>query len=306
MSTPALTMIQLQCFVRVVETGTFAEAGRQLGLSTSGISKTIARLEISRGVRLLNRSTHSLSLTPEGEHLIGLARDAVRSVEQVDQALAVAARDGTAGRVRLGAPTALLAACIAPLLPAFRAAHPDIVLDLRGSDEMVDLAEDGLDLVLRSGPIDGIPGHLQQTLFTFSWVTCASPAYLLGRTKLASPADLTDHQLIGFHNQRTGSLDPWRFKTAVESQSERWSPDPAIIVDDANAVAQAAIAGAGIAWTPQWLVANALRSGKLIPLLEAWSVERMTMSMVRRRHGNNPKRVDSVMEFLKANGPAFA
>ena len=306
MSTPALTMIQLQCFVRVVDTGTFAEAGRQLAMSTSGVSKTIARLENSRGVRLLNRSTHSLSLTPEGEHLIGLARDAVRSVEQIDQALAVAARDGTAGRVRLGAPTAFLAACIAPLLPAFRAVHPDIVLDLRGSDEMVDLADDGLDLVLRSGSIDGIPGHLQQTLFTFPWVTCASPTYLLGRTKLATPADLTDHALIGFQNQRTGLLDPWRFKTAAERQSERWSPDPAIIVDDANAIVEAAIAGAGIAWAPQWLVANALRSGKLVPLLEAWSFERMTMSMVRRRHGHNPKRVDSVIGFFKANAPAFA
>jgi hypothetical protein len=102
MSMSTLSTVQLRCFVRIVETGSFAKTGRELGLSTSAVSKTMSRLEEAAGVRLLNRSTHSLSLTPEGEELIAPAREAV-----VDAALGAAARLGVGGRVRLGAPTAL-------------------------------------------------------------------------------------------------------------------------------------------------------------------------------------------------------
>lgn len=298
--------MQLQCFVRIVDTGSFAEAGRQLGLSTSGISKTIARLEEMRGVRLLNRSTHSLSLTPEGEELIGLAREAVQSIEQVDTALTTAARDGAQGRVRVSAPTAFLSACLAPLTSAFRLAHPDILLDLRGSDQMIDLAEDGVDIVLRTGTVDGIPGHLQRTLFDFAWVACASPAYLSNRGEPSTPSDLSNHDLIGFRNQRTGVVDAWRFGTRDGGASElRWYPSPALILDDANAVARTAIAGAGIAWAPRWLVADALRAGSLSPVLDEWACERTTMWMIRRNHALNPTRMDRVMTFFRKNVAAF-
>lgn len=308
MSMQNLTLAQLECFVRVVDTGSFAEAGRQLGLSTSGMSKTITRLEVSRGVRLLNRSTHSLSLTPEGEDLIGLAREAVRSIEEVDLALAAASRDGASGRVRVGAPTAFLRACLAPLMPAFRAAHPDIQLDLRGSDRMVDLAEDAVDVVLRAGPIDGIPGHFKQTLFTFPWIACASRGYLASRSEPSKPDDLADHDLIGFRNQRTGIVDPWRFRVpgGPGEAGIRWSPQPALVLDDANAVAAAAIAGAGIAWTPGWLVAEALRTGSLVILLAGWESERMMMSMIRRHKAQRLRRVDSVQTFLRENAAAFS
>ncbi|OEC94708.1 MULTISPECIES: LysR family transcriptional regulator [unclassified Rhizobium] len=306
MSTPILSTIQLQCFVRIVDAGSFAEAGRQLGLSTSGISKTIARLEETRGVRLLNRSTHSLSLTPEGEELIGLAREAVRSIEQVDTALTAAARDGAHGRVRVGAPTAFLSACLAPLTSAFRRTHPDILLDLRGSDQMIDLAEDGVDIVLRAGAIDGIPGHLQRTLFDFAWVACASPAYLSNRGKPSTPSDLSNHDLIGFRNQRTGAVDAWRFGTRHGDSSElRWYPNPALILDDANSVVQTAIAGAGIAWAPHWLVADALRAGSLSSVLDDWACEPTTMWMIRRNHTLNPTRIDRVMTFIRKNVAAF-
>jgi len=306
MSTPTLSTIQLQCFVRIVDTGSFAEAGRQLGLSTSGISKTIARLEEMRGVRLLNRSTHSLSLTPEGEELIGLAREAVRSIEQVDTALTAAARDGAQGRVRVGAPTAFLSACLAPLTSAFRRAHPDILLDLRGSDQMIDLAEDGVDIVLRVGVIDGIPGHLQRTLFDFAWVACASPAYLSNQGKPSTPSDLSNHDLIGFRNQRTGVVDAWRFGTRHGDGSElRWYPSPALILDDANSVVQTAIAGAGIAWAPHWLVADALRAGSLSAVLDEWACGPTTMWMIRRNHALNPTRIDRVMTFFRKNAAAF-
>ncbi len=301
MSTILIGALHLQCFVHVVDAGSFAEAGRRLGLSTSGVSKTIARLEAAKGVRLLNRSTHSLSLTPEGETLIGPAREAVRGLERVDAAFAAAAREGTVGRVRLGAPTAFLRARLAPLLPALHAAHPEIVLDLRGSDEMMDLAEAGLDIALRTGATDGVPGHLQRTLTSFGWVACAAPGYLAGRPAPAAPDDLGRHRCIGFRNQRSGLVDPWRFLDPVGGAPVRWVPQPAVVIDDANAVAQAAVAGARIAWAPDWLVADALRTGALVAVLSDWAAERTVMWAVRRRNARDPERIEQVLAFLKAN-----
>jgi DNA-binding transcriptional LysR family regulator len=307
MSTPLpLTMIQLGCFVAVAETGSFAEAGRRLGMSTSGVSKTIARLELARAVRLFNRSTHAVSLTPEGERLLPLTREAVRGVEEVDAALSIAASSGAVGRVRLSAPTAFLNACVAPLLPRFREALPHVSLDLRGSDVMVDLAQEAFDLVLRTGLIKGIPGHRQQALFSFPWVTCASPDYLARRGKPLVPADLASHDLVGFRNQRTGVVDPWRYgqRRRSEIKTIRFPPTAAIVMDDANAIVAAAVSGTGIAWAPRWLVSAALRAGALIPLLSDWTGEEMKMFVVRRV-GPAPKRTEQVISFLRKHRLSF-
>lgn len=306
MSTPLpLTVVQLSCFVRVAETGSFAEAGRRLGMTTSGVSKTIARLEQGRGVRLLNRSTHAVSLTPEGERLLPLAREAIRGMGQLETALGAAAAGDAGGLVRIGAPTAFLQACLAPLLPGLREALPHVKLDLRGSDEMVDLADGAVDLVLRTGPLKGIPGHLGQLLFRFPWVTCASPDYLARRAAPRDPDDLAGHDLIGFRNQRTGLVEPWLFRGKLGVASLRVQPEPALIVDDANAIAAAAAAGAGIAWAPRWLVSAALGAGGLVPVLADWAGEEMAMSLVRR-DGLVPRRVEQVVAFLKEHRQSFA
>ena len=271
-------------------------------MTTSGVSKTISRMEKVRGIRLLNRSTHAVSLTPEGERLLPFAQGAIRGMAEVEAIMSVAASSGAGGRVRLGAPTAFLNACLAPLLRRFREAHPQVTLELRGSDMMVDLADEAVDLVLRTGHLKGIPAHLSQVLFEFPWVTCASPDYLARHGQLGAPADLAGHELLGFRNQRTGIVDPWLYREpgCHDGRTLRHLPSPKFILDDANAIVAAATAGAGIAWTPQWLVSSALRNGALVPLLTEWSAEEMAMSLVRRE-GLIPERVEQVIAFLKAN-----
>src|SRR3954452_8092734 len=111
------SLLQLLCFVHVVEAGSFAEAGRRLGITTSAVSKTIARFESTHGLKLLHRSTHSQSLTAEGETLLTEARDTLRSVERLEAALTATAQGGAKGRVRISAPTAFVRACLVPLLP---------------------------------------------------------------------------------------------------------------------------------------------------------------------------------------------
>ena len=137
-------------------------------------------------------------------------------------------------------------------------------------------------------------------------MTCASPDYLARHGQLGAPADLTGHELLGFRNQRTGIVDPWLYcePGSRDSKTLRYLPSPKFILDDANAIVTAAMAGAGIAWTPRWLVSSALRDGALVPLLAEWSAEEMPMSLVRRE-GLIPERVEQVIAFLKANRPFF-
>lgn len=297
----ALTLAQLQCFVGVVDSGSFAAAGRQLGLTTSGVSKTITRLESLRGVRLLNRSTHSLSLTDEGEHLIELAREALQSIERVENALGIA-NAGSTGRVRISAPTAFVAACLAPLLPKFRASHPEILLEICASDAMSDLADEAMDLVLRTGPVVNLPGHLMQRLFSFRWVACASPDYLARRGEPLMADDLANHDLIAFRNQRTGLIEPWRLPAPGSPGTlTRRVPSPSVVLDDANAVSAAALAGAGLIWPPEWLVKEALRSGRLVAVLADQGEDRMPMSIIRRDQPHKPQRLERVIAFLREN-----
>lgn len=299
--TSALTLVQLQCFLAIVDQGSFAAAGRQLGLSTSAVSKTISRLEQAHGVRLLNRSTHALSLTSEGERLLPSVREAVNNFETVASAMSDVSSGSAGGKVRISAPTAFLTAFIAPLMTSFRADHPGILLELRGSDAMDDLADEGIDLALRTGRINGIPGHLRQHWFRFSWVTCASPDYLATYGTPTRLEDLVHHDLIGFRNRRTGLVDPWRFRESMQADSTamRWNPDPVLILDDANAVRAAAVEGVGVIWSPSWLVANDIRDGRLQQVLGELATTTMDMSIIRRAQVPTPERTALVIAFLQ-------
>lgn len=176
-----------QCLLAVVDTGSFAAAGRRLGLTTSGVSKTVSRLETGQGVRLLHRSTHHLALTEAGEQVIEAARDAARGLERLKAAIAEATEDGATGRIRLTAPIAFVRSRLIPLLAEFSAENRATVLDVRASDDMVNLAEEAVDIALRAGELTGAPGYLQQTWFRFEWAACATPEYLSGEDRPLPP-----------------------------------------------------------------------------------------------------------------------
>ena len=297
-----MSFLQLRCYLAVAEARSFAEAGRRLGLTTSGVSKSITRLEASAGVRLLHRSTHALSLTEAGERLLAPAREALSSITHADALLAELAVGGSSGRVRLSAPPAFIRTCLVPMLPAFLVEHPLVLLDLRATDATVDLAEAGIDLALRSGPLAGVPGHVGLPWFRFAWVVCASPAYVARRGIPQTPEELGTHDLIGFRNIRTGLVECWRLAGMT-------SPFPAsawrIVLDDAEAAWQAALAGIGIAWAPDWLAAEALDTGSVIELLEDRRPEMTSMSILRREGAPVPARVQTVVTFLKSSTNAL-
>jgi DNA-binding transcriptional LysR family regulator len=298
MSPPATPAPFLKCFVAVAKAESFAGGARLLGLSASAVSHTIARFEAASGVRLFHRSTHALSLTSEAELLLPRARAVCDALEAFDTALADLEGQGAGGRVRIGAPTAFLRFGLVPALAMLPARQPAIHLDLRGSDEAFDLAADGLDLVVRGADIDAL-GHLRRRLLSFRWVACAAPSYLARRGAPATPDDLPAHDLIGFRNQRTGSVDAWWFTDPADAtRAVRAAPRPHLEVDDGNAALHALRQGIGIGWAPDWIVGEHLADGGLVEVLSDWSQARHELFLLRRPGRGKSNRVKVVEKFL--------
>jgi len=297
-------MPQLRCFIAVVSAGSVAEAGRRLGMSAASVSKAITRLEDGAGVRLLHRSTHAMSLTDEGEALVGPARDAVHAAQAFEDAVAHAADGGAAGVVRLTASVGLVRHVVVPLLGELVRLHPDIRLDVRATNEIVDLADGGIDLALRSGSLAGVPGHLHQSWFSCPWVICAAPSYLADRPAPRTVTQLDGHDLIGFRNQRTGRVEPWPHRTPA-GVGGRYDVKPRFAFDDGDAVWGAMLAGAGIACAPLYLAAAALRNGSAVEVLSDWRDAEVSVAMLRRDRRLTPGRLTTVMGFLSASAPKF-
>ncbi len=302
-----ISLSQLRCFVAVVDAGSLAEAGRQLGMSTASVSKAIARLEQTSGVKLLHRSTHAVSLTQDGEQLVELAREVVRAAGDFSRSAGVQNQESGAGWVRVTAPVAFMRDVLTPLFAEFSRENPSIRLDLRAGNELSDLAKDGVDLAIRSGSLVRVPGHLQTAWFKFPWVVCASPAYLKGRERPEQPSDLAAHKLIGFRNQRTGQVRPWWFRQPNnEGDVIQVAPDISSVFDDGASAWRAVVHGAGIASAPLWLAADDLRAGRAVELLRDWRDAEVTMNFLRRDRRLAPERVDTVIAYLRGHAPRLA
>ncbi len=289
------------CFARVIEAGSFAAAGRRLGMTTSGVSKAVGRLEAEHGVRLLHRSTHALSLTNEGEQLLEDCREVLRGYERVQTALATAADGGKAGRVRISAPPGFARKWLLPVLAQLLEAHPEITFDVRSSYALIDLADEGIDLALRTGASVGLPGLVSQRLLSSPWCVCASPAYLARRGTPSSPGDLVAHRLLGFRSDHSGRAGAWRFRSLVaeeEGNELRLDIDTSVVFDDGCAAYDMAAAGHGLVWAPEWLASEDLRLGRMVEVLAAWRSGEQVVSIVRRDRRHTPRRLHVVIDAL--------
>lgn len=295
-----LSVPQLRCFIAVVEGTSLAEAGRRLGMSAANVSKAIARLEKAVGARLLHRSTHAFSLTLEGEALIGPARDVLAAAAVFREAAQGGERNG--GMVRISAPVGFCRVVLAPILASFRQRRPEILIDVRATNEIVALADEGIDVALRSGSLARTPGHIQQRWFSFPWVFCAAPDYLERRGVPQTMAELAGHDCIGFRNTRTGQVQAWPFRSGA-SDGDRWAPPAALVFDDGDSGWRAVLAGGGIACTPLWMAAAALRDRCAVEILSQYRDQWVDMSIVRRERQLTPPRVVALVEHLLAHPP---
>jgi len=256
-------------------------------------------------MRLLHRSTHSLALTEEGDRLMAAGRALAESLARVQSALGEAARDD-GGRVRVTAPASFARACILPRLPAFLRERPEIEIEIKFRNEILDLAAEGVDVAIRSGPLDRVPGHQARRLCTFSWIACASPAYLNARGAPATPYELSAHDHVGFRNPASGQILTWRFADPRGKGPVRVAPKPKHICDDAHASLALIANGFGVGWGPAWLVHEDLRTGRLVEVLAPWRAPAEPLWMLRTSNRRPPLRTQRVMAFLATLPAAFS
>jgi DNA-binding transcriptional LysR family regulator len=250
-------------FVQAAETRSFSEAGRILGVSSSTVGKSICRLEERLGVRLFHRSTRSITLTAEGALFLERCRRILCEIEAAELELSET-QQAPRGRLRVSLPQAGM--LIMPALTAFMQRYPAIALEVDFSDRLVDVIEEGFDVVLRTGePADS--RLMSRPAGTYRLQLVAAPDYLARHGTPEIPADLTRHACLQHRFPATGKLEPWPLKQA-DGEPE-WTLPASMVCNASIALLDVAVAGLGIACLPDFMARPALERGELVPVLEA-------------------------------------
>jgi DNA-binding transcriptional LysR family regulator len=282
----------LRAFVRVMDRGSFSSAAKDLGLTPSAVSKLVSRLEDRLGVRLLERSTRRLALTPEGEAFLARARRIVADIEEAEAEVAQA-RGAPRGKLRINAGTAFGLHQLAPALADFLARYPEIDLDLSITDRLVDLIEEQADIAVRSGHIPDGP-FIQRKIADLQRVICAAPSYLKRRGTPQTAADLKAHDCIVVAGP---GLNRWPFKT--RSGVDVVDVRPRVVTDDAEAALRLAVEGAGIVRLSDVIVGGPLRDGELTALLtDVHHVEPFPLAAIYPAGRQRLPRVKVFIDFL--------
>ena len=288
-------------FVAAVEAGSFARAAERLHVTRSAVAKSIARLEARLGTRLFLRTTRSQSLTEEGHGYYERCRRALAELDAAE-AMADAARSTAAGLVRLSMPAMLGRLKVGPLLLALARRHPGLSLELSFNDRRVDLAEEGLDLALRSGELPDSADLVARPVGVQWMVLCAAPAYLADRGRPADVAELgaSAHEAVLY--ARDGLISPWRFHDA-EGRLVEMAPPSRLRCDSAEVLLEAAIGGMGLARLPAWLAADAQAAGTLVRVFDEPRPFGFELNVIRSRSRYLPHKTRVVIDWLAEHLP---
>ena len=281
----------LQVLVRVVETGSFSAVARERDLTQAAVARQISQLEKHFGVRLFHRTTRKLSLTDDGQMLLGLARPVLDSVEGLEAALGRQSASAV-GLVRVGV-TATVSRFLVQRLPTLLAGHPGLKVELVISDRFGDMVEDRLDLALRVGEITDSSLVMRRS-WTGERVVVAAPSYVERHGAPSVPADLERHTCI-VHDVGADS-DVWTFVMPEGPQKVRVSGG--FLANDSRAVRQAAEIGYGIGLLPLLEVLDDLRSGELVCLLSGFPAPGIPACLVYPSRRHLAPRTRLVMEFV--------
>jgi LysR family transcriptional regulator, regulator for bpeEF and oprC len=292
-------LLALRVFVRIAETGAFAKAADTLDIPRPTVTKLVQDLEAHLGVKLLQRTTRRVSVTPEGAAYYERAARLVADLEEMD-ANAASARVQLQGRLRVDIGSSLANLILIPALPDFRARYPDIRLDLGVSDRPIDLIGDGVDCVIRGGALAD-SSLVARRIAGLDYVTCASPVYLRARGVPGDPRVLEaaadeagsqpEHVVCAYFSSLTGRTFPLVFQRGEETLSVEGATR--VGVNESSAHLTALLAGLGVGQTFRFMAAPHLRSGALKAVLSDWTRPRHPMHLVypSARHLNAKLRV---------------
>lgn len=282
---------QLRAFVATAQTGSFTGAAAQMSISNRLTSKYVAELEARLGVRLFQRTTRKVGLTPAGEDLLSRAPALLDELDDLLSDVSESSR-GFSGVIRVAAPLTFGEIYVGAMLGRFAEQNPDLTLDLRLSDEHVDLAAAGIDLAFRFGRIDTLSLKARR-LGAFRTVIAAHPTYLSAHGWPRHPDDLRQHRCI-IDSNRKGAR---QWETTQNGKVVSVTVEGPIQVNSARAAVALAEAGMGIVYAPRFACADALAEGRLLPLLPEYDPVGGPVNAVYLEGRALPRKVRALLEF---------
>ena len=286
-------LAEMSVLAAVVETGSFTRAADVLGLSASGVSRSVARLEAKIGVRLLERTTRALRLTGEGTRLYELAAPHLSGIEEAADAVAGAAAT-VRGVLRVSLNPLFVRYVLAPRLPEFLARHPELEIRMVPVPDAADLVAGGIDVAVRFGP-QPASSMSSRLLLNTRVLTVAAPAYLKRHGRPKVPQDLAGHECLQYINPQDGRVFDWEFHRGkevlvVETRGR-------LTLTDGDALVRACVAGAGIAQMLAVGFESLLTDGALVDLFPDWPDERFPLYAIRPSRRLPPAAVEAFLDF---------
>ncbi len=290
----------IRSFVRAVELGSLSAVAREEHSTQPTVSKTIAALEKDMGVRLLERSTTSLTTTEQGKRFYARAK---RVLEEFNEAVSDARglTEKPTGLLRVNAPLGLGQLRLNGLVLEFLALYPEIEVELILNDRFVDLVEDGVDVALRlAGELP--PNMIARKIASAERYLVAAPAYLARHPEIRCPEDLASHRYIGFARPANGEVTQINGPAGV-GDTIQIATRSRYQVNSSLAIRESFLMGAGLGICPSWLVHDLLESGQLQRILPEWSASGQEASLLYPSRRYQSLRATVFMQFMAERIP---
>ena len=286
----------LAIFVKVAERRSFMRAAADLGISQSGVSNAIKRLEDQTGTRLLARTTRRVSLTEDGAAFFERCRQALADIDEAELVLK-AAQLKPSGNLRIDLPVSFGRLKMVPLLGAFQAQYPDMRLRVTFTDRYIDLVEEGVDVCVRFGALND-SSLIARRLATAQFTVVGAPRYLAKHGRPKAPDDLAGHNCLAFTFRGTRLPRDWRF--AVRGSEATFTPQGTMSFSDGSAVCEAACAGYGLAQLQDYFLDTALARGKLVIVLDKYKPKPEPIWLVYPQTRHLTPNVRAFVDFMVA------
>lgn len=294
-------LMAIRAFARVVEAGNFTRAADSLEMPNATLSKLVQELEAHLGIRLLQRTTRRVTVTPEGRDYYEKTTRILHDLEDIDTSFNIA-RSKPRGQLRIDVGGSTARDVLIPALPDFVARYPDIRIDLGVSDRSVNLISDNVDCVIRGGPLDDsslVARHIGDATL----VTCAAPSYLKQFGVPAYPDELKNgHKLVSYVSPQNGRAIPFRF--ARDGEKSEIKIEHRLGINESNAHLAAAVAGLGIIQTFSYAAGEALKKKALVEILKPWRPAVYPFHVVYPHHRHVTHRLRVFIDWLLEAFPA--
>ena len=297
---PVSALYPVSVFVRIVEAKSLTEAAKRLGISPAATSKNLSRLEERLGVRLVNRTTRKLSLTDDGAVFFERCQHILADMEDAETVL-TQRRAAPSGRLRVQMPVGFGRAVLAPLLARFDERHSQLTINVEFSDRVVDLTEDGIDVLVWNGERSD-SSLVARKLCDIHYLTVASPQYLARYGEPKSPEDLINHRCLGYYVPHTNRCREWHF--ARNGQPFTQEVSGSLNMNNGAALLDAALGGVGIARVAMFLAADAIRTGRLRIVLQDYLSRGPTVWVGYLARPHLSPRIRALVDFLAAEVPS--